>query len=196
MTREQYLLLLRAELTGNLPREELEDILRYYTEYFEDAGPEREREVMTELGSPQRLAERILGRSVEESMAPGLEGYTSGVQEAEYAPPAGSRIPGWAFVLLLIGAVIFAGPLFLGLVLGFGIGGLVCFVVGAGLLISGIGTFSFAGLLYQGGGGLIAIAVGLLLLTAALWLVWRVVKLVDWFYHGFVEGGDGYEADA
>ena len=49
MTVEQYLFLLRSELTGSMPQEELEDILRYYTEYFEEAGPERERDVMVEL---------------------------------------------------------------------------------------------------------------------------------------------------
>ena len=38
MTVEQYLFLLRSELTGSMPQEELEDILRYYTEYFEEAA--------------------------------------------------------------------------------------------------------------------------------------------------------------
>ena len=39
MTREEYLAQLRALLTGRTPPDELERILAYYTEYFDEAGP-------------------------------------------------------------------------------------------------------------------------------------------------------------
>lgn len=38
MTREEYLAQLRALLTGRTPPDELERILAYYTEYFDQAG--------------------------------------------------------------------------------------------------------------------------------------------------------------
>ena len=38
MTREEYLAQLRALLTGRTPPDELERILAYYTEYFDEAG--------------------------------------------------------------------------------------------------------------------------------------------------------------
>ena len=39
MTREEYLAQLRALLTGRTPPDELERILAYYTEYFDEARP-------------------------------------------------------------------------------------------------------------------------------------------------------------
>lgn len=189
MTVEQYLFLLRAELTGYLSQEELEDILRYYTEYFEEAGPEREREVMMELGSPQRLAEKILGRPTEENMIPAAEPYAYGPQEGDYIPQTGSGMPRWLFILILVAAAIFAGPVLLGLVFGLGLGGLVCVTVGLGLVMGGVGKLSFGGFLYLGGGGLITTAVGLFLLAGALAAVWGAVKLIHWFRCNFVEGG-------
>lgn len=189
MTVEQYLFLLRAELTGFLPQEELEDILRYYTEYFEEAGPERERDVMMELGSPQRLAEKILGRPGEEAMPPAAEPYAYGAQEADYIPRAGGGIPRWLFIPLLVAAAIFVGPVLLGVVFGLGVGGLVCVIVGLGLVLGGVGNLSFAGILYLGGGGLLTTAVGLFLLTGAVAAVWGTVKLIRWFRGNFVEEG-------
>ena len=45
MTREEYLAQLRALLTGRTPPDELERILAYYTEYFDEAGPQGEGRV-------------------------------------------------------------------------------------------------------------------------------------------------------
>ena len=56
MSKETYLRFLRAYLINRLPIGEVEDIMAYYTEYFEDAGEGREAEVMAELGSPEQLA--------------------------------------------------------------------------------------------------------------------------------------------
>ena len=52
MTREEYLAQLRALLTGRTPPDELERILAYYTEYFDEAGPQGEGRVIRELGTP------------------------------------------------------------------------------------------------------------------------------------------------
>ena len=61
MTRDEYLAQLRALLTGRTPPEELERILAYYTDYFNEAGPEGEARVIQELGTPAELVGRILG---------------------------------------------------------------------------------------------------------------------------------------
>jgi uncharacterized membrane protein len=42
-----------------MPYEERLDAVNYYSEYLADAGPEREQEVITRLGPPQRLAAEI-----------------------------------------------------------------------------------------------------------------------------------------
>lgn len=44
------------ELLRDLPSEEREAALTYYDDYFEDAGPDNIEAVITELGSPERVA--------------------------------------------------------------------------------------------------------------------------------------------
>ena len=60
MSKETYLNLLRTYLSGRLSADEVEDITRYYAEYFADAGPAQEQAVIAELGSPEALAHQIL----------------------------------------------------------------------------------------------------------------------------------------
>lgn len=43
-------------LLQDISREERESALQYYEDYFEDAGPDREEQVIAELGSPERVA--------------------------------------------------------------------------------------------------------------------------------------------
>ena len=42
MTKDEFLTTLRT-LIQDMPPEDRRDVMNYYTEYFEDAGPERER---------------------------------------------------------------------------------------------------------------------------------------------------------
>lgn len=46
-------------LLADLPAGEREEALQYYNDYFEDAGPENEEQVITSLGSPRQIAENI-----------------------------------------------------------------------------------------------------------------------------------------
>lgn len=62
MTREEYLKELDSNLI-TLPREERDMAVRFYEEYFEDAGPEKEQEVIEELGKPYNLARTIIGET-------------------------------------------------------------------------------------------------------------------------------------
>ena len=179
MTKEQYLFLLRAELTGRMRQEEMEDILQYYTEYFEDAGPERERDVMISLGSPQRLAEKILGQEPREEMAPMEADY----RQIEEPAGMGWRIPRQALIALAVIGGIVGLPTVLSVILGLGIGGVVCILVGLGVTGYGIGQFGLAAKLYLGGGGLAVLAVGLLMLLGAVVLSRGVVWLVKWVYN-------------
>lgn len=58
MNREEFLARLKSLLTG-ISEEERNEALQYYIDYFEDAGPEKEAEVIRELGSPEKLAAMI-----------------------------------------------------------------------------------------------------------------------------------------
>ncbi len=48
-----------ARFLSDLPVEEREQALKYYEDYFEDAGPENEQKVIKELGSPVDVARQI-----------------------------------------------------------------------------------------------------------------------------------------
>ena len=58
MNREEYLKRL-SFLLKDLPKEEIEDAIAYYEDYFEEAGEEKEEQVIKELGSPEKIAKMI-----------------------------------------------------------------------------------------------------------------------------------------
>lgn len=187
MNKETYLNILRGRLAYRLTTEEVEDIINYYTEYFEDAGADREQAVMDELGSPERLAQQILGERRQEGLAP--VPTAGGKTPPRYAGETPEKLPTWAGVLILVLAGIIAGPVAASLAFGLGLGGVICGAVGVAVAISGIVNLSLAGALFQVGGGLIAAAVGVLLVLGAIAIVWGVVKFVTWFWKSCVEGG-------
>ncbi len=62
MTREEYLKELDANLIA-LPKEERDMAVSFYSEYFDDAGPENEQATIEELGKPYNLARSIIGET-------------------------------------------------------------------------------------------------------------------------------------
>ena len=74
MTRDEYMKEL-AYLLQDIQDEDKEDALQYYRDYFDEAGPEKERDIITELGSPERIASMILcdiaGRRIYRKGLPG-----------------------------------------------------------------------------------------------------------------------------
>lgn len=59
MNMNEYMRELESALK-HLPREDREEALSYYREYFEDAGPLKEAEVIEELGDPKFAASQIV----------------------------------------------------------------------------------------------------------------------------------------
>ena len=59
MDKNAYLKELSRHLSRRMPEREREDTLRWYEEYFQEAGPEREAEVIKDLGSPETVARRV-----------------------------------------------------------------------------------------------------------------------------------------
>ena len=59
MDKITYLAELAEGLARWVPERERQNTLRYYAEYFEEAGPEREAEVVAELGDPWALSCRL-----------------------------------------------------------------------------------------------------------------------------------------
>ena len=58
MSRTEYMRELDALLQG-ISKEEREEAMQYYNDYFDDAGSENEEKVIKELGSPAKLADTI-----------------------------------------------------------------------------------------------------------------------------------------
>ena len=89
MNAYEYLNALRKALDV-LPDDERANAIRYYEEYFLDAGPENEQTVIAELGTPEQVAQNILNEYTEIARTAPRQ-QTDGPQQAEQAetPPRG-----------------------------------------------------------------------------------------------------------
>lgn len=96
MDRNAYLRALYDALAELVPGQERAEILRYYEEYFDDAGPDGEAAVIEGLGDPQVLAQKLAAEA----------GYSVAA-----APRKKARGNGW---WVLIAALIVVGVLILG----------------------------------------------------------------------------------
>lgn len=73
MSKSEFLQVFEKNLI-NISEEEKQDAIAYYTEYFEEAGPDNETKVIEELGSPVMLARKI---SAEAAIKDIESGYTN-----------------------------------------------------------------------------------------------------------------------
>lgn len=101
MDKLTYLAELAEGLARWVPERERQDILRYYAEYFEEAGPEREAQVVAELGDPWALSCRLA-----------VEGGFATQQQADsWTPPKRKKWP-WilagaaAVLVFIVGSVV------------------------------------------------------------------------------------------
>lgn len=113
-----------------VPIQEKEEALQYYNDYFEDAGPENEQEVIASLGSPEKIAENIKRDINQSYYGAEPDKVEAGKEIAEYHPmpeivevpyvPENNvkkKWPTWLIVVILICAFPFLGSL-LGTVVG------------------------------------------------------------------------------
>jgi uncharacterized membrane protein len=161
MTRKEFMQELRDRL-GRLRPAERDAALAYYEEYFDEAGPDREQEVIRELGSPASLASRILA-----------EHAVKAAREAPYNPRKGFSAF-WA-VLLAVFAAPFAIPVIIVIVALMIAAVAVIFAFGAagvGIFIGGIGLF------VSGFFGLFTGPASALVLFGAAFILWGLGKML------------------
>ena len=188
--KEQYLRELEARLSNRMSSQELENVLKYYREYFDEAGADKVADVIGELGSPAALVRRIMGEPTIEEQ--GRDEYEE-PQAADYPPPTryyhrGIPIIAAIFLTMIIAPVLFG----LGCaVFGLGVGGVAA--AGAGVFAAGAG---FCNIFVYGipttmvfvGGGMLAAGIGILLLALTVVcakLLWRCTAGVfRWMYGG------------
>ena len=177
MDRYEFMWKLKS-LLNELPMQEREEALKYYEDYFEDAGKENEADVIASLGSPEKVAENIKRDAGQNDY---LDGYEEpkverGNEIVEYAPgyheegttaqskPEKKRSAGKIALIVIL--CICAAPILLPL--GCAAFGILIAVVGVAIAIAvgiigivasfGVSTF---GLLL---GGLLSLVVGIILL--------------------------------
>lgn len=127
MNRRDFFAALINELR-NIEPAELQDVLQYYNEYFDDAGLENEEAVIAELGSPKELAAAIKANS--------------SIKYLESGNPSTKKSLNAAWIA--IGA-IFAAPIALPLALALGIFAIAILITIAILIFTlFIVSFAFA----------------------------------------------------
>ena len=132
----------------DIPEHDRLDAIAYYNDYFDEAGPENEVNVLRELGSPERVASIIkadLNIAGNEKAEYTEQGYSDGRNGVNPNTPVTRKKRIILPLPLVIVILVFASPLLLGIgggLLG-GIvglfGGLIGIIAGGfGMLISGI----------------------------------------------------------
>lgn len=160
MNRQTFMNRLAGELS-KLPKEEIQAAMEYYSEYFDEAGADREEETIKDLGSPSRVATQIKAdyavRQLDEhgGRQSAKKGFSAvlWVILGIFAAPIGLPLAvALGAVALAVFVTIFAVILSLLLCLGaFCIGGIAMVIIGivgltgslaGGLLLIGLGLAS------------------------------------------------------
>ncbi len=187
-----------SRMLSDIPETERLEALEYYENYFDDAGPEQEAQVIQELGSPGKVAAMIKaevkGSSGDEFAEYTEHGYQdSRAKERSQTPVPygrnrrnirGERNRSSLLILAIIGLILISP--FLGgsvgiiiavlmlpfaVIITFGAGSIVLFIAGIGLIGAGIAAcfaVPAAGVLLIGIGFLL-LSLGILFMLAAVW---------------------------
>lgn len=153
MTRQEYMEQLKKYLK-RLPKEDYENAIEYFSEYFDEAGPQKEQQVMKELGEPKEAARELLLNLLQES----VENDQDIVEEKaavqpEVASGGKKRSPGKIILLAIL--VLCASPVSLALLVGV-LAVLLAVVITATAVIFSLGITSIAAT----AGGIVTVGFG------------------------------------
>lgn len=101
-----YLKRLSKLIKKKLPKEEYDSAMQYYTEYFADAGMDKEAIVQSELGTPEELAEKIISEYTGKNTDVTQESNRKGLAPWAIVLIAVLGSPLW-FALLCVGIALF-----------------------------------------------------------------------------------------
>ena len=211
MSRKAFMARL-DELLADITEAEKDEALSYYEEYFEDAGPENEEEVIQSLGSPEKVAATIkagLSENAQEDGEFSETGYTNSYYDVKDEVATinkrkglgGIGTGGWIIILILcLFALPILGPILLGIAgTIFGILVAIAAVIFA-VLVTGVALVAAAIAMVVAGFAtlfttpLVGIAlIGAALLVAGVGILiailgfWVVTKVIPPLLRGFVE---------
>lgn len=203
MNAYEYLQALRAALAV-LPDDEIDSAMRYYEDYFLDAGDENAAQVIEQLGPPEQVAEAILRdytgvarrrpERFEEEKAQTVDGVPLGRDGKPLTRKKG--INPWMLACIVLLALIF-GPIAVAVIgaiivaiVGLVIGVAACVVaVPAATLIGGGALVLFSFLLWATPASALAtLGAGLVVGAVGLLLVLLVIKLCILFVPPIIRG--------
>ena len=124
MGKEEFLKRL-TYLLRDIPEEEMQDAVSYYRSYLEEAGPEREEEVLAGFGTPEQVAEAIRANLAGEAgsewkRAPENRDARGGGADRSGGEPLREEKksrPCWQYLLIGLALIVF-GPLVLSVIVG------------------------------------------------------------------------------
>lgn len=201
MNAYEYLQALRAALAG-LPDEEIDSAMRYYEDYFLDAGDENAAEVIEQLGPPEQVAEAILrdytglARRRPERFDEEKAQTINGVPLGRDGSPIRKRVNPWKIALIVLLVIIF-GPIAVSVlaavvvtVISLIVGVAACVVaIPAAAVIGGAALVLFSFLLWAAPASALAtLGAGLALGALGVLLVLLVIKLCVLFVPPIIRG--------
>ncbi len=180
MNKQRYLEILRKKL-NKLPAAEIDAAVEYYTEYFEEAGPENEQNVIANLGSPKTVASKILAEYAVKNMDNHPDSTKQGISAIWFillailaspiAFPLAIAAIAIVFAVVVSGAAIIFS--FFSVIAALFIGGIASIVLGIGVLFSHVPT----ALLFIGT-GMVIVGIGLLLFPPLLFLTKTIFRVI------------------
>lgn len=204
MNAYEYLQALRAALAV-LPDDEINSAMRYYEDYFLDAGDENAAQVIEELGPPEQVAQAILNEYTgvarrrpphfDEGKAEPVEGVPLG-KDGKPVKMRKKGISPWMLACIVLLALIF-GPIAVAVIggiivaaVGLIVGVAACVVaVPAATLIGGGALVLFSFLLWATPASALAtLGAGLVVGAIGLLLVLLVIKLCILFVPPIIRG--------
>lgn len=165
MTRNEYMEQLKRYLR-RLPKEDYENAVEYFSEYFDEAGPENEQQMMKDLGDPKEAAREVLLNLLEESVENGSAEEASRTETVKTfsekaLPEKKKRSPGK--IILLAFLVICASPVSIALLIA-GLAVLAAVVLVIAAVIFSLAVISIATI----AGGIMVVGFGATLVMRSL----------------------------
>ena len=202
MSRKAFMARL-DELLADITEAEKDEALSYYEEYFEDAGPENEEEVISSLGSPEKVAATIkagLSENAQEEGEFSETGYTNTYYDVKDEVATinkrkglgGLGTGGWVIILILcLFALPILGPLLLGIagtifgilvaiaavIFAVLVTGIALVVAAVAMVAAGFATLFATPLVGVAliGAALLVAGIGILIAILGFWVVTKVI---------------------
>lgn len=192
MNRDEYMKCLTHRLR-RLPKEDFDKAISYYTEYFEEAGPENEAQAIHDLGSPELAADQIIRNIAAENAKEPIKDVRHGFYAvwigilAVFAAPIGIPLAltfgilalTFVFLILVLIFCVFV------VTISVAVSAIPCIVVGVWMLFT-----SFADGMATIGIGLIGLGIGYWLIVASVALGKGTLHLMTRLFGRVAKGGN------